>query len=169
MLGSLPEFVAPLRLARRQARLRGAVPVAELPRIAAIVRDDSGVAEFALHFRLSASGVPRLEGRIGLTAFLTCQRCLEPIDLDLVPALRVAFTDGDEASERAELAAGYEPLDCNGRIGLKTLVEDEILLALPDFPMHRIEECAAAGENGAPESGESPFSGLRTQLQQLRI
>ena len=81
MLGSLPEYVDPFRLARQQARMRCTVPVAEFPRIAAIVRDDAGAAEVALHFRTSASGVPRLDGRMRLTAFLTCQRCLEPIDL----------------------------------------------------------------------------------------
>ena len=168
MLGPLPAFVDPFRLASQQARVNGVLPVAALTRIAALLRDDSGVVEVALRFRMSASGVPRADGFARLTAPLTCQRCLDPLDLELGPELKVAFTDGDEAAGTAELAAGYEPLDFDGRIGLTTLVEDEILLALPDFPMHRADSCTAAGAGGAPDPGDSPFSGLRAQLQQFR-
>ena len=168
MLGPLPEFVDPFRLACQQTRMNGVVPIAAMTRIAALVRDASGVVEVALRFRMSASGVPRADGGARLTARLTCQRCLDPLDLELAPELKVAFTDGDEAAGRAELVAGYEPLECDGRIGLTTIVEDEILLALPDFPMHQAGLCTAAGEAGASGPEESPFSSLRAQLQQSR-
>ena len=168
MLGPLPEFVDPLRLARQQARVNGVVPVAAMTRVAAIVRDESGMVEVALRFRMSASGVPRADGRVRLTAPLICQRCLGPLDVELAPELKVAFTDGGEAVGRAELAAGYEPLACDGRIGLTAMVEDEMLLALPDFPMHPPGVCAAAAETADPDPGDSPFSGLRAQLQQSR-
>ena len=168
MLGPLPEFVDPFRLASRQTRMNGVVPVAAMTRIAALVRDDSGMVEVALCFRMSASGVPRADGWARMTAHLTCQRCLEPLDLELAPELKVAFTDGDEAAARAELAAGYEPMECDGRIGLTTIVEDEMLLALPDFPMHQTGPCIAAGAADPPGPEESPFSGLRARLQQSR-
>ena len=168
MLGPLPEFVDPFRLARRRARIDGTVPVAEMPRVGALLRDDSGAAEVALRFRMSASGAPRVDGDVRLTARLTCQRCLDPLDLELAPELRAAFTDGDEAMERAELAAGYEPLEGGGRIGLKTMIEDEILLALPDFPMHLPDLCGFVGESGATGPETSPFAGLRAQLRPSR-
>lgn len=168
MLGPLPEFVDPFRLARRRARIGGAVPIAEMSRVGALVRDDSGVAEVVLRFRMSASGTPRVDGRVRLTARLTCQRCLDPLDLELAPEPRAAFTDGDEAAGRAELAAGYEPLECGGRIGLKTWIEDEILLALPDFPMHLPDMCGFAGEIGVKGPEASPFAGLRALLRPSR-
>ena len=168
MLGPLPEFVDPFRLARRRARIGGAVPIAEMSRVGALVRDDSGVAEVVLRFRMSASGTPRVDGRVRLTARLTCQRCLDPLDLELAPEPRAAFTDGDEAAGRAELAAGYEPLECGRRIGLKTWIEDEILLALPDFPMHLPDMCGFAGENGVKGPEPSPFAGLRALLRPSR-
>ena len=168
MLGPLPKFVDPLRLAGQRARVSGTISVAAMTRIAALVRDASGVVEVELRFRMSASGVPRADGCARLTAHLTCQRCLELLDLELVPELKVAFTEGDEAADRAELAAGYEPLEGGGRIELTAIVEDEILLALPEFPMHRTGRCAAAGETGVPGPGNSPFAGLRAQLQQSR-
>ena len=168
MLGPLPEFLDPFRLACQQIRMNGVIPVAAMTRVAALVRDDSGAVEVVLRFRMSASGVPRADGGARLTAHLTCQRCLDPLDLELAPELKVAFTDGGEAAGRAEISAGYEPLECDGRIGLTAIVEDEILLALPDFPMHPHGACTAAGEVGTPDGGDSPFSGLRAQLQQSR-
>ena len=148
--------------------MNGAIPVAEMSRIGPLVRDDSGVAEVMLRFRMSSSGVPRADGRIRLTAHLTCQRCLAPLDLDLAPELRIAFTDGDEAAGRAELAAGYEPLEGSDRTGLTTIIEDEILLALPDFSMHPPGACNSARETDTPRPEDSPFSGLRAQLQRSR-
>ena len=168
MLGPLPEFVDPFRLANQQARMNGAVPVAEMPRVGTLVRDGSGAAEVALSFRVSASGAPRVDGRVRLTARLTCQRCLGPLDLEVAPEIRAAFTDGDEAVGRAESAAGYEPLEGGGRIELKVMIEDEILLALPDYPMHLPGVCGPAGEGGAPGSEDSPFAGLRARLRQSR-
>ena len=168
MLGPLPEVVDPFRLAGQKTRMNGVVPVAAMTRIAALVRDDSGMVEVSLRFRMSSSGVPRADGWARMTAHLTCQRCLDPLDLELAPELKVAFTDGDEAAGRAELAAGYEPMECDGRIGLTAIVEDEMLLALPDFPMHQIGPCTAPGAADPPNPEESPFSDLRAQLQQSR-
>ena len=168
MLGPLPEFVDPFRLASQQTRVNGAIPVAALTRIVPLLRDDSGAVEVALQFRMSASGVPRADGWARLSARLTCQRCLDPLDLELAPELKVAFTDGGEAAGRAELAAGYEPMESDGRSGLTTIVEDEILLALPDFPMHQTGPCTAVEAADTPNPEQSPFSGLRAQLQQFR-
>ena len=168
MRGPLPEFVDPFRLARQRARVDGVVPLADMLRVGAVVRDGSGAAEIELRFRMAASGAPRVDGQVRFTARLTCQRCLGPLDLDLAPGIRAAFTDGGEAMARAELAAGYEPLEGGGRIGLKTLIEDEILLALPDFPMHLPDACGFAGESAATGPEASPFAGLRAQLRQAR-
>ena len=168
MPGPLPEFVDPFRLARRRARIHGAVPIAEMPRVVALVRDDSGAAEAELRFRMAGSGAPRVDGRVRFTARLVCQRCLDPLDLELAPGFRAAFTDGGEAAGRAELAAGYEPFEHEGRIELKTMIEDEILLALPDFPMHLPDVCGFVGESGAAGPETSPFAGLRAQLRPSR-
>lgn len=170
MRGPLPEFVDPFRLASQQACMNGVVPVTAMTRVAALMRDGSGAVEIALRFRMSASGVPRVDGSARLTAHLVCQRCLDPFDVELAPELKFAFMQGGggEAMEKAELAAGYEPLEYDGRVALTTIVEDEILLTLPDFPMHLPGACTAAGEIGATDPGDSPFAGLRAQLQQSR-
>ena len=177
-LPELPEFVDPFRLARRRAHLRSAVPLAAMTRLGALVRNGAGEAQADFRFAMSAAGAARLDGRLDLLASLTCQRCLGSLDLRLRPEVRVSFTQGGGALERAELAAGYEPLDCTGPIELATLAEDELLLALPEFPMHRRGACAPGGGAAAlaPEAAEDgverlPFSSLgalRARLEQSR-
>ena len=178
MRGPLPEFVDPFRLARQRARIRSAVPLTVMTRLGALVRNEAGEAEVDFRFGMSAAGAARLTGRLDLPASLTCQRCLGPLDLRLRPEVRVSFTAGGGAMEKSELAAGYEPLECTGPIELATLAEDELLLALPDFPMHRRGACAAArgGDAPAPEAAGGgperlPFASLgalRTRLEQSR-
>jgi len=148
--------------------VEGAIPLASMTRVAALLRDDSGTVEVALRFRLPASGAPRLEGVAHFIANLTCQRCLGPLDLEMGTEVKVSFTGGDEALGRAELAAGYEPLETTGRIGLVTIIEDELLVSLPDFPMHLPETCAPAQDFGSDASRDSPFGNLRARLGQIR-
>ena len=178
MRGPLPEFVDPFRLARQRAHLRSAVPLAAMTRLGALLRNEAGDAEIDLRFGMSAAGAARLDGRLDLLASLTCQRCLGPLGHRLRPEVRVSFTEGGEALEKAELAAGYEPLDCTGPIELAILIEDELLLALPSFPMHRRGACAVGGGAQAPVPEDAgggperlPFSSLgalRARLEQSR-
>lgn len=163
MRGPLPEFVDPFRLARERARLEGRLAVAEMERLRPLLHGGAGAVEVELRFRTSGVGAPRIEGSASLLASLVCQRCLEPFDAPLRCELRLSFTGADEALAKAELAAGYEPLEAGGPIGLAALVEDEMLLALPDFPMHPPPGCATAAQTGAGGAEDaSPFSALRT-------
>ena len=116
MLGPLPEFVDPFRLAGQQTRMDGVIPVAALTRVAALVRDDSGVVEVGLRFRMSASGVPRADGGARLTAHLTCQRCLAGLDVELAPALKVAFTTAAKRRERRSLRPATNRWSVTGRV-----------------------------------------------------
>lgn len=162
MRGPLPEFVDPFRLARERARLEGRLAVSEMERLRPLLHGGAGAVEVELRFRTSGAGAPRIEGSASLLASLVCQRCLEPFDAPLRCELRLSFTGADEALAKAELAAGYEPLEAGGPIGLAALVEDEMLLALPDFPMHPPQGCATAAPAGAGAAeGASPFSALR--------
>ena len=156
----LPALVDPHRLARQRVRLKDTLPVMEMARVEALVGDRSGTVDFDLRFRLSSAGVPRLEGDISLKARTTCQRCLETIELPVASTLRLSFTGDDEPLAQTELAAGYEPMEAVGQIGLATLIEDEILLAIPEYPMHPRGVCAPAGEAQPGVPAGSPLAAL---------
>jgi uncharacterized protein len=108
-------------------------------------------------------------------ATVQCQRCLEAVDIPL--ALDRAFRFVADETTAATLDAELEDADVlvdDGPFDLLTLIEDELLLALPIVPMH--DTCPesvnfdrgialpdAAGEaagNHNPAVSEHPFAAL---------
>lgn len=93
-----------------------------------------------------------VDGRIRLT----CQRCMQPLDLALAPRAKFewakseAALDGDEDDE-------WDLLPPAARFDLLPLVEDELLLALPYAPMH--EFCSPTAATSAGEKVR-PFAAL---------
>jgi uncharacterized protein len=77
--------------------------------------------------------------------------------------LALAFVEGIE--EAGSLPETLDPvLVENGRINLKDLIEDELLLALPQVAMHPIGECVSQVPEQPPAGDESvrenPFAVL---------
>jgi uncharacterized protein len=77
------------------------------------------------------------------TLLLCCQRCLEAVRYELRAQTVLAVVAGlDEARLLPET---YDPLLVSDRlIRPLDLIEDEILLALPQIPKHDMAECAGA-------------------------
>src|SRR4030095_12333539 len=92
-------------------------------------------------------GRPSLRIRVSGTLELRCQRCLEPMRMEvdeeelLVLAASQAEIDADPADPEApdRVLAGKE-------MALRELVEDQLILALPFAPRHA--ECAPAKRGG---------------------
>jgi uncharacterized protein len=134
-------------LARRQATLAGKVDVATLPRAADRLvegaRRDATVVSWRITGRVEAVGSPTLEIRLDGSVPLECQRCLQAFAWPMaqVTTLLLArderevalLDDGDDAHE---VILASEPQDA------LTLIEDEVLLALPFAPRCERPECA---------------------------
>ncbi len=164
MSGGLPSTINPILLAEAGTRLTGAVAVRTMARLSALLLNDSGAAEINLAFAQAVgSGVRKMRGRIQVPAVnVTCQRCLEPMQLALetevdVVLLREGEPDGNVSPEVDVLSFGPAP------VGLAELIEDELLLALPLVPMHAVADCPARRYIGArtgDETAEHPLAGL---------
>lgn len=163
----LPQHVDGYRLARQGGRVHGTVPVSRLTRLGTFLCSDRGTAEAELEFGVDATGVAFVRGRARAELDLTCQRCLET----MVEPVEAQFCLGMVASEglAARLPEVYEPLVTDDApLGVWTLVEDELILALPIVPRHAPEVCPAAlPQEPGPEADEqrpNPFAAL----EQLR-
>jgi uncharacterized protein len=164
----------PLRLdvaaaAADGAELSGQWPLAALGRLAedALGQGDQAV-EWRARFeqRAVSRGAPRV--RLHLLAhthvWRDCQRCLQPVALDLRVdnALRFVATEDEAAALDAD--SDEDLLVLSRQFDLRALVEDELLLALPLVPMHDVcplppEPPAATG--GAPDVAPAhPFAAL---------
>lgn len=71
--------------------------------------------------------------------WLTCQRCLQPLQVPLALDRRLRFVRGEAAAEALDAEIEDDVLALSRSLDLRELVEDELLLALPLVPRH--ERC----------------------------
>ncbi|MFP5505343.1 MAG: YceD family protein [Gammaproteobacteria bacterium] len=122
---------------------RGELSLAGMHRLAEAVRDiDVPDLDIRLYAGRDAGGVLCLEGDITGHLHLTCQRCLDSVDHPVQIRFRLALVNSEAEAER--LADGYEPWVLEDeRLVIREVIEDELLLALPAFPLHAdTEPCA---------------------------
>ncbi len=144
----LPEFIDPWHFAEIGKELSGHVRLTSLPRLREILVDQEGDAEFLLRFYKGENRQVHITGYVKAAPQLECQRCLEPVITPIASEMDVVVVEGYE--EAKLLSEELEPLlAADKHIRLNEVVEDELLLALPQVPMHLEDECKAAYENFA--------------------
>lgn len=168
---SLPNIIDPWQLALEDARLEGELALAALPRLAALNVADGRVG-VALAAGVDDRGQRFLKGRFRAELELVCQRCLGPLRLPVEVAVELGLIRSEAEADR--LLARYEPLLVpEGGVVVADLVEDELLLALPQIPRHQdLRACEDAGyraPDAAPPEAERrrPFSVLASLLPDL--
>ena len=153
---TLPKQVDLRGLAARGASVSGTVAPGELPRLdeAGIALAGPAVASFSLRRDENSRSVVLAEVKATLT--MRCQRCLGEMSVPLTTSSTMACVWTDD--EAAALPAFYEPLLVSDEAVLRDIVEEEILLALPSFPMHETE-CKTSEQVAAPEPPNSSSDG----------
>jgi uncharacterized protein len=152
------------RLADGEADLDFSVPVAELPRLRSRLEGVGGLVDGSVHFTREA-GFAVAELDLRGTATLQCQRCMEKMEVPVETRSRVALipTEADVSRVPEDLEPMLAP---GGRIGIRQIVEEELMLSLPIVPLHEdASDCASAGPKSEPEpqTTQRPFE----QLQEL--
>jgi uncharacterized protein len=155
------------RLADGEADVGFSVPVTELPRLRSRLEASGGVVKGSVHFkREGALAVAELTLRG--TAVLQCQRCMEKLEAPVETRSRVALIPSE--AEAGRVPEDLEPmLAPGGRISIREIVEEELMLFLPIVPSHENSaECtpagsSTAGEREVPAETQRPFA----QLQEL--
>lgn len=154
------------------AMLEGRQPLADLERLAASVLPEAPDA--TVHWR--ASGTPRpgadrqpqrwIDLHARARVHMTCQRCLEPVAIDLDLSRAIRFVPTEAEAERLDLESDDDVLATSRRLDLLALVEDELVLALPAVPRH--EDCrpparppSAAEPSDDTAARTNPFAVLR--------
>jgi uncharacterized protein len=103
-----------------------------------------------------------VEARLGLR----CQRCLKPVWTDVDGGSQVRFVTDPARVDENDL--GIEPtLAPEGKIALRDLVEEELLLSVPLVPRHDDpRECGVSADEATEDDGmQKPFAGLGELLK----
>ena len=148
MLTRLPELIDPLLLVEKREGFEGSIAIAKMKRLSSMLVDTSGSAVLQIQFGRDSAGLAIATGSVSAMVRLQCQRCLEPVDVQLESNFTLGVVSS--LSEARQLPESYEPLIADqGRLSLAELVEDEILLAMPAIAMHQ-GSCALSVDETSP-------------------
>lgn len=166
-MSRVSDYLDPWCAAEQRRRLEGTIALAELPRVVDLLVNPEGGVHFELEFFRDVKRRSCVRGRVTATLELCCQRCLEPLAFQVDAAPLLGLVRGGDEAER--LPQEYDPLIVeDGRIRPVELVEDELILALPQVPMHAPGEACAKGalrqalvvapaDEPAEEEADNPF------------
>lgn len=86
---------------------------------------------------------------------VTCQRCLEPVELPLVVDRWFRFVADEATAELEDEEAEEDVLVLDPAFDLLSLVEDELLMELPLVPRHDVCPSAVTLEHADPDFAQA--------------
>jgi len=146
---ALPIHIDPRKLALQGYCLEGEVDVRGLPRLASSVLRICGPVLASVQFELDETKARIAKGSSKASVEVVCQRCLDPVRIDLHADFALQIIRSEEQESR--VAKNYEPWIVAERIAnLSQVLEDETLLVLPLVNYHELGKCT--GDTFQPES-----------------
>lgn len=163
MSSTLPDLLDAWRAVDSRAVFAGRLPLSSLPRLSPLLFDTAGDVVFRLVFSRDEEQRAVLHGEVAASLPLLCERCLETLDYRIDSEMALALVVGID--EGRQLPEHYDPLPVDERlIRPRDLIEDELLLGLPQIPMHDPDVCktdATAMTRGQKQSARAnPFAVL---------
>ncbi|GAB3625250.1 metal-binding protein [Pandoraea terrae] len=173
----MSEYVVDLFEFARTGRVaEGDVRLTALPRMLTEVPAEvaeAARAEQVFHWRVEGAErkVPRADGKESIEQFITlavtgpmwleCQRCMKPYQEPLVSETTFEIVHDEAAAENRPLDEDeLEALVGSKQFDLLSLIEEELLLALPIVPKHTVcpavHDSLATGSDGLTESVPEP-------------
>lgn len=160
----LPRHIDPRKFAQQGLDLSGFIAVSELTRLAEIALDSSDKVEVELEFGVDDERHRVIVGRAHCALQVTCQRCLEPVEVVLDAEINLAIVWDEERAK--QLPKALDPLILpEGVADIYSIIEDELLLNLPMVSYHD-EDCIEQTSFGddeveaKTESTKNPFQVL---------
>lgn len=158
---ALPSRVDASRLAARGARLDNETPVAAMKRLHRALAGAEGSVASELAFARDFDDRITVTGHARAIVPVICQRCLEPMQLVLdAPIELTVLTDAEDADDGDTEVT----VSSDGILSPLSLVEDELVLALPFAPKHGGSEGCDTPADAEPLESKrpNPFTVLKS-------
>jgi uncharacterized protein len=163
-----PDWLDPRKAAEGRRTYSGTMQLDRMTRLRPLLAGGGGEARFAAGFAFDPQARVTISIEVDADLPLICQRTLEPY---LEPVHRQTLLGVMESmAEESLMPENYEPvLVENGRLGLLELVEDELLLGMPQVPKKPEAGVGKAGMGPEDFRGPTrrPFAGLAEQLKKF--
>lgn len=151
MSAPLPVHIDILRLARQGCKLDGRLSYGEMHRLKQYLiveqdaqgKDTDTAADIEVEIELGIGDgrIAFIRGNAQTSITMVCQRCLEPMRLDIDARFLLGVVENEAKLE--QLPEQYEPLEVSDEpVSLSGIIEDELILALPLVALHPPDKCA---------------------------
>ncbi|MCY4264677.1 MAG: DUF177 domain-containing protein [Gammaproteobacteria bacterium] len=148
----LPVYVNVRQVFSQEAEIGGTVSLDRMLCFRQLLASDRASIHANLSFAKARSGHREISGEVSATADMLCQRCLQPVQLNIRDSIRLALLESED--QMVDLDPEWDPWICDGlRLPLAKLVEEQLMLALPIVNVCEDEACIVKLEyRPAPES-----------------
>ncbi|MDP2284015.1 MAG: YceD family protein [Pseudohongiella sp.] len=133
---SLPLTLDPQKVFRQKLQVNGQLPVASLKRLCESLLDEEGTVSASLLFEVDMERRFRIRGNASAEVSVTCQRCLQPMKLQLEDKIDLVLVSTDAQSKA--LPVNLDPWFCgeDEMLSPADIVEEQLILAMPIVSMH---------------------------------
>jgi uncharacterized protein len=172
MSRDFPDFIDPWKAAEGQRVFVGTMPLKRMERLSPLLVSAGGEAGIEVSFYFDRQRNAVIKMAVAADLILLCQSSLEPYT-ETVQRTSLLGVIRDIAGQDM-MPLNYEPLVLEtGKVALLELVEDELLLALPQIPRNPAVaeiELSTDGEvrplsDDREEPLQRPFAGLAGMLE----
>lgn len=162
MKQAIPKIIKVFEFASKQLVCSQQYQVRDIPRISRLASNQDSTVDVKLNFSLEEGRIPCIKGEIKLDLALTCQRCLDEINVHLEPKFQLAFLK----QQGETLDASFEIiLNTSEEFSTIEFITDEVLISVPMAPMHE-HQCTSYQDTQLinEQKCKNPF----TILEQLK-
>lgn len=136
MIQGIPDKIQLLKFASKSLILSHTYKIRDFPRISKLTSSQDSTLDVKLNFSLKNNRIPCIQGEIELDLVLTCQRCLDDVNIHLNPKFKLAFVQNEQQGE--EFDTSFEIiLNTAEEFPSIEFITDEVLIAVPMAPMHQ--------------------------------
>ena len=168
-----PDWISPTRAAEGKRIFSGTIPLSRMKRLEGLLVNTQGEASFTAAFRTDLDKRVIIDLTVEAALPLVCQASLEVYDEQVRRSSELAVIEHE--SEQEDIPENYEPvLTEHGRLAIASLVEDELLLGLPQVPRKpglqkiRYSTGGQSFEDEGLEDGDSPTGAKKSPFAALQ-
>ena len=150
-------------LAGTETAVDFSIPLAELPRVSHELSAQDGEARGRVRFsRQLGQAVADLE--VSAQPEVVCQRCMQPMRWPIEVKSRIALVSDYDAADRVPEGLEVFLVEADS-VSVRDLVDEEVMLALPNVPRHEDGSECAGRRMQLPGQDVGPDEPLDTQVQ----
>lgn len=137
MSRDFPDWISPARAAEGKRVFGGSIPLTRMKRLAPLLVSAEGEAAFTATFKRDIENRVIIDLEVEAALPLICQASLEVYDEQVQRRSELAVVDDDDhfAEREHDIPDYYDVVKSeHGRVAIAALVEEELLLGLPQIP-----------------------------------